>query len=902
MIRFGSYRGVSENACARHVLTVAIAMALSSDVYSQSASQQASGASSPEELVITGSHIRGVEPVGVNLITIQRADIEKGGFTRFEEILRTLPQNFRGGPSEDTYSQQPAGNDRAVTTNVAKSSSVNLRGLGAGTTLVLIDGRRLSPSGSAGLFTDISNIPVSAIERVEILTDGASALYGSDAVGGVVNVIMRKDFSGAETSLRSVRGTGGTEDYQLSQVFGRSWERGRAQISYEYVKRDGLRAISRSFSADSDQRRNGGDNFSNVGGNPGTVVIGTRNWAIPANQDGTALTAASFVEGTINYRNESKFLWLLPAQDRHGVTASFTHGLTDRLTFWMQGMADKRTGNAILPWGEVLNVPRSNAFYVNPTGGTGAITVRYDMTEDFVNVFTASDTRVHNINLGFDYQLPKAWKLGIDYSLSEENATRNGFTIDRTALATALADSNRATALNPFGDGPNTNPATIDKLRASTYGESESQLDAINILADGPLLQLPGGSARLAVGAEHRDYGYQSSNTSTNSVGTTLLNSANDGRQLNAYFAELRVPVVGEANRLPGIESLTLSAAVRQEEYSDFGDSTVTKFGFSWTPVPMLDIRASVSESFRAPDLSSLDESRNSFLLQSLPDASAPGGTSTVLRWSGGNAQLEPETADNFSAGFDLRVPYLDGLDLSLTYFDITYENRIGSPFTGIASNAEILASNRFSTYVVRNPNTALRELVCSGVPSSTSKDSCLNSPVTAVVDFRTANTAVLETSGFDVGVNYTFATGVGAFAFALNATYLDQYEQANVVGAPLTSLLNRRFAPIDTRIRASLGWNSGNWSSMTFVNFIDDYIDNSTAIVRKVSSWTTLDVDVTYRVPATVAFLEGMTVGINAQNLLNRDPPWVNTRFGYDSVNANPYGRVLSFQFKKQW
>jgi iron complex outermembrane recepter protein len=890
---------------SRVALACATAFSFSTETIAQSNPDRPRGeAPDPiEEVLVTGTHIRGGAPVGVNLITISQDDIRKGGFTRIEEVLRSLPQNFGGGPREDTYVQQaPGGGDRTLGTNVAKSATVNLRGLGAGTTLVLVDGRRLSPSGTTGLFTDVSNIPLAAIERIEILTDGASALYGSDAVGGVVNVIMRKDFTGAETTLRATGGAGGTNDYQFGQTYGAAWSRGRALISYELLERDELPATSRAFSADSDQRRNGGDNLSAVGGNPGTLIIGNRTWAIPANQDGSNLSPASLVEGTLSYRNESEFLWLLPEQQRQGVTASASHDFTDRVTAWMQGVASRRTTHTLLPWAEVLTVPRSNAYYVNPTGGSAPITVRYDLTEDLGEVASDGESRIYNANAGVDLKIGETWKITLDIARSEERASREGFGIDRLALAIALADSNPETALNPFGDGAFTHPATLDTLRGRTFSEAQSDLTAMNILAEGPLLEAVAGDVRLAVGAEYRDYAYESSNGSSNSQGVTQLSAASAGRHLDSFFAELRVPLVGATNRYPGIERLTVSAAVRREQYSDFGNSTVPKLGLSWAPWSALTLRGTWSRSFRAPDLSSLDESRNSFSLQTVPDPFAASGTSTVLRWSGGNAKLRPETADTLTAGLDLNVPRVSGLRLSATYFEIGYENRIGSPFAGLTNNAEFLGNPVYAAYVTREPDQQLRELVCSGVSTSTSQQTCLTTPIGAIVDLRTANTALLDTRGVDAELHLRRDVSWGTVSGGVAATYILRYEQATNDAAALVSLLNRRYSPIDTRLRASFSWSRDAWSAAAFANYVDDYEDTSGTITRKVDSWTTVDVDLAYACPAPDGLLSGLSVSLNAQNLLNSNPPFLNTQFGYDVTNANPYGRIVSVLLRKNW
>jgi iron complex outermembrane recepter protein len=197
-------------------------------------------------IVVTGSHIRGAGPVGSQVLTFDRDDIDIKGYSTIPQFIQSLPQNFNGGISESTSQLSSTGAG-----NLNDGTGINLRGLGNVSTLVLLNGQRLAPSGLNGSFADISMIPLSAIERVEVLTDGASAIYGSDAVGGVVNFIMRKDYDGAETRIRYGGATGGgLEEVLVGQTFGKVWEKGHGLISYEYSYRDRLDAKDRSFTKD----------------------------------------------------------------------------------------------------------------------------------------------------------------------------------------------------------------------------------------------------------------------------------------------------------------------------------------------------------------------------------------------------------------------------------------------------------------------------------------------------------------------------------------------------------------------------------------------------------------------------------------------------------------------------
>ena len=199
-----------------------------------------------EEIIVTGTSIRGVEGASpVEVFT--RDDIDLTGVSSIPEFMRTLPQNFGGGIAESTFLVDPSGNN-----NINNGAGVNLRGLGNDSTLVLLNGRRLAPAGFGG-FVDISMIPLTAIETVEVLTDGASAIYGSDAVGGVVNFKLREDFEGAETRIRyGTATTGDLDDIQIAQVFGKAWESGNALVSYEFQSRDALDTSDRDFTSDAE--------------------------------------------------------------------------------------------------------------------------------------------------------------------------------------------------------------------------------------------------------------------------------------------------------------------------------------------------------------------------------------------------------------------------------------------------------------------------------------------------------------------------------------------------------------------------------------------------------------------------------------------------------------------------
>lgn len=851
------------------------------------------------EVVVTGTHIRGVAPVGSNLITIDRQEINKSGFATVQDTLQALPQNFGGGPGEDRSKAGPEAEK-----NVARGTSVNLRGLSAGGTLVLVDGRRLAPGGQEGAFTNVSSLPLTAVERIDVLADGASALYGSDAIGGVVNVILRKDYQGAESQARIGTVTeGGRNEYQFGQALGTSWESGRALLALEYTQQDALAAADRRQRGHSDLRPLGGDNFDIRSGNPGTIVIGTSTWAIPRGQDGTALQPTDLVEGTVNLHNRFEQEDYLPEQRMASAFGTAHQQLGDALAVFADLLyANRQVDTRMASSPLFLLVPSTNPYYVNPAGGTGDVGVQYTMLADLDTPRIEADVETYNTALGTTVELGNAWQMTGSASYASEVVEQRAFNtnINGTALIAALADPNPATAFNPFGDGSFTNPATLATLNATSLFATDSSLRGANVLADGPLFRLPGGSVRLAVGADYREQSFDSHNLAPAS--NVDLRGMFD-RNVSAAFAEVFIPLVGAENRSAGLERLEISFAGRYEKYSDFGETTNPKVGVAWAPLAGLAFRGTWSTSFKAPILADLDETNNGTVIFPLPDPQSPTGFSDILLWFGKNADLQEETATSWSAGVDLSPPSLPVLKVGITYFDIEYEDRVeGLP--GILS----LADPRFADFIARNPTAEQREAACSrgtflGNFSGTPGD--CRTANTVLVDNRLQNVALTKTSGLDFLGSYVIESGIGTFDLNLNATYVLDFSRQLTQSSPVIDQLNLRNLPVDLRARGSVSWNRGSFGATVFVNYTDSYDDRVSIPARKIDSWTTADLQLAYRHDTGGdSFLSDTTFAFNAQNLFDEDAPFVNdpAGIGFDPDNANVRGRLVSLQVRKSW
>src|SRR5256714_3505737 len=278
--------------------------------FAQSEAAESSGSktedvSNLEEIVVTGSHIRGAEVAGSKVILISREQIDASGYGRVEDVLATVTQNFN-------RANAAVGEPEHAFFNLNHGAEVQLRGLGFGTTLTLVNGQRQGASGYQGTFTDVSPIPVSAIERIEILPEGTAALYGSDAIGGVVNIILRRNFEGVEARVRgSTTGSEATER-SAALLVGHVGSRGNVLAGFQFNDSDALRCSERAYcAANADFRRFGGTDLRGFASNPGTI-LDPLIAAIPHGQDGTQLPAPHLIPGTANYTNNEAAKELLP--------------------------------------------------------------------------------------------------------------------------------------------------------------------------------------------------------------------------------------------------------------------------------------------------------------------------------------------------------------------------------------------------------------------------------------------------------------------------------------------------------------------------------------------------------------------------------------------------------------
>lgn len=730
-----------------------------------------------DEIIVTGSNIRGVEASSSPVQRFDSRQIEMSGVSNTEQFIATLPQNHSSGSSERAYYDGTSGG-----TNIAMGTGVNLRGIGNDSTLVLLNGRRMAMSG-LGTYVDISMIPLNALESVEVLSDGASAIYGSDAVGGVVNFKLKDQYDGAETAVSYGTYTGKDADQvKFSQSLGGNWEGGFAIAGYEHAEYDRLE----------------GATLPNV--------------------------------------TSSGLFSIVPKRHSDSIFLTAEHEISDRLEIF----------------------------------GTGFYSDKYVLRDFDLLIPTVYESQVENISgiAGAYIDLGAAWRLETSAAYSRTN--------------TQFQDTTAGFAAEP--------------------ADISSDGWAFDAKADGPLLELPGGEVKLAVGGQYR----RERNNDRNGYGTD--SPYDRTRKVSAAFAEMHIPLFDAENKVPGIEHLFITVAGRYEHYSDFGSTTNPKVGFNWSPLPGLALRGSYGTSFRAPLMNELNNLSGNFIIQ---EALNGPDIVTILALTGNNAELEPEEATTYSLGFDFRPEALPGLTISGTYFNIDYRDRIDSPLS--LQRGDFFTNPVFDPFLNYNP-TAGEVDAAVNLGAQLSNFSFLYSDTAtalanldAIIDFRLQNLARTTVDGFDFQLGYSFETGIGDFSITVAGTYLASYENQYVPGADVADVLNTAYNPVGLNMRNSLVWSKSGLSSALHMNYVDSYRHVLVTPEARVPSWTTFDWNMSYNTGDglhTVG-LNDVTLSVSVRNLFNKDAPFVSSPYygvNFDGANADPKGRFVLFRLKKQW
>jgi iron complex outermembrane recepter protein len=716
----------------------------------QAADAAAAGAAPPaqlHEIVVTGSSIPTTpDTVAVPVETLSAAQLEASGVdSNALEMLRKEIPAFEGRSNAGTSN---ANNNNQ---NTAGGSQVQLRNL---PTLVLIDGRRVANSGIGGIngknFVDVNQIPAAAIDHVDVLTDGASSIYGSDAVGGVVNFVLKSDYKGLTVGGRAATGA----DYGEYSTFATGGlpfgNGGNITATVNFTHTDPLLQSDRSFSSPLYGKTSALP--GTVGGasdilSPGLDSPSARN---PTGINATAGSLAALVaNGTYlptspsavaNSFDISPYQTLLLKQDLASFVSTFSLPVADRGKVAMFGDVMVSQGRAWTQWAPVastgITVPAGTPFNPLTTAFPGVTFTYLPDSHDFYDTTTAARITT---GLRGEFNPSWTWETALVYSESDLEQDQTNV-IFKPNLALAIAGGYNAagqpvaggpysmvysnyslngpmvlqSALNPFATAAGVNPGSLQNLYGTEVIRGISQIESWDGQVVGRVPALPAGDLGIAVGATvrrealsgHADPNGRVTDPVTGAygvdsqlwIGGTFANPFSAARTISGAFTEVRLPLASEQWNAPGLRAFDLTGAVRTEHYSDAGNSTVPKFGFRWEPFDReLTFRGDYAKSFLAPNLFSETGPTDTRQVAGTVIPGVFGPNYSALPFNGedgNNPDLKPATSTSKTIGFVLKPAAIKGLTVTADYSDIVLKGfQAGIGFNNILSSVNTLGS-----------------------------------------------------------------------------------------------------------------------------------------------------------------------------------------------------------------
>lgn len=898
-----------KNRFSRLLFALVDSLVLGSIAFAQSTTDPDVDAADPvAEVTVTGSRIRGHENPGAQVYTVTSKDIEEQGLNTTDAIFRSIPEvSGRGSMSAmDVNEQVPSGS--------IGHSSVDLGGFGAKSTLVLINGRRTANSSIMyGDSVNVATIPVSAIERVEVLPTAAAAIYGADAVGGVVNIILkqRSDFE-ANSRLNYDHSSNGGNAWQASQDLSFGWESGRFTGVASYRKSDPVTARKLGYTTQDFRSRGGYDLRSQSFGETGLV---SGYGSLPPGNDGT-----SFVPGDVSTTN------LVPA-------STIPQYITPQLkTSALYANAEQRVGSSVKLFLDVLyskndtdnyetphsvyfaEVPATNAF--NPFGSSVYVNYLFDTERDagrMPSIYREADQELLQGTFGAEIALPHDWRLQLYGTRADEKSFHTYSWVASwadPAVFAALSDANPLTSLNLFGSGTAQNDATLGSIvsywQGKRHNELASDMTSFAMQADGTLFMLPAGAVKGSFVVERRE-------DSLNWAGFGT-NQPRGERTADSVGAEFAVPLLGGVGR----QSLELTLAARWDRYNARGDfdydgvkdrmqefsDTSPMIGLAWKPWRNLRLRANWNEAFRAPVVHDLAGLPYPYQTQ-VYDPLAPGGPALVLVDVSypPSEDLGPERAEIWTAGVDWSR--LDaagaGLDASLTYSHTDFTDRISGAYVYFQQDP---------SYVVSHPEIFI---------DTAQRDASGN---LTDVFLRNINIAGQKSRVWNLNMTYIWLTGRGhRIVVGGSGSYTAAFDEQIHAAAPVEALRGTFRGPDRLRAVLRAGWVSPDqsWSVNSYVYLSSSYrntiptyaILNPPAnagaeISERVDGYTTVDLSGSYRYSGGADFLAGVTVTAGVRNVLDEDFPAINLVAGrtlpFDPRRVDVHGRTAFLEISKRF
>lgn len=890
-----------------------------------------------EEVVVTGTRIKRSDLDSISAISVLTdAELEASGNFTLENFLQDQPSTLGGA---DYGSSVNNGNPGLAT--------VQLRGLGPNRTLVLINGQRPPQSGVDG-YTDLNGVPTAAIERIDILRDGASTIYGSDAIAGVVNIITKKDFEGLELGV----GYGETSESDGSErsmeaLFGTTFDRGHIMLGGQYTKRNPIYQRDRGFSDCPLQDADGGG--KECGGSGTTTpaqiitpvdtndVLGT--WVVDQNTGETRP-----YNGTSDAYNFAIPSILSTPQKVYSMWGNASYRILDEgfstLEATMDAGFSKRTSDQNLAgvgtfWSP--GVPASNP--LNPFGDVQCAGNPNCTTPQDVNIArrleeTGGRSFSQNVSawrfvLGLNGEFNNGWSWDATYNYNQSNGSDrdggraveprlNGL-LDPNCEVNSLCAPLAGTGQVPW-DAFNKGTLTPEQQLYGTVAvneiqNSEMRVAQANITGDVmDLFELPGGQPAWALGYEYRKEKAEQlpdGGSALGAVFSTPGNVTKGAYSVNEVYGEVSLPILSGVRFA---ELLTVEASFRWSDYDFVESDSNYSYKAEWAPVQDIRFRATYSDGFRAPNISerflgvqrtsasysdpcqNWDTLGNATIVgncgpggDNLPDGfvvNAPQATTL----EGGTEDLEPEQSESKGWGFVFTPRFLDGLSLTFDYWDIEIDDAVGTAGTGNVISA------CYNSPGFTDPLCSLLAgpTVVNEGPSAVAPDrrNALNQ-VTGVL-LTNQNLSSFETSGYDFQVDYAFDTNWGAFALRAVGTYVDEYKYTAVVGGNELELdgtfqidpfnKNAITAFPEWAANFSVDFTRDNWGVNLMARWMDSTDDGFDG--DDCGNVCKAD-DVTYLDLQAFYVLDNMTFTIGGKNITDEDPPYVTN---YDDMNTLHY------------
>lgn len=897
------------------------------------ASAQDSEATTLDRIEVTGSRIRSVDAeTSQPVLVLTRETIEKTGRTSVADVLQQIATN---GAAINT--QFNNGGDG--------SAGVDLRNLGASRTLVLVNGRRWVSQLDGSV--DLNTIPSAMVERIEILKDGASSIYGSDAIAGVVNIITRSDFDGVEGHAyygQFGRGDGEREAYDVT--LGVNSDRGNMVFGASYVKESAVNAGARNISKDpvfglGSARYSSISNYGQIwelvdsDGNPvedPADADGIQNYIVNDGADGRDLANYHPFTSDDAY-NFAPDNFLRTPQERRSFFAQGRYDLTDSIGFRTDALYNQRQSAQQLagfPLGEGSYLSADQGItadsYYNPTNGTAnARELNWSRRLVEQERFYEQDVKTFHWYGGLEgfFEVGERyfnWDVGYNYNSTDQTDTQIGdVNVGNLQLATGASfmDSDGivkcgtgpndiidgCVPFNPFSSPGQLTQEQVDYILFTAKDKYNNTSTSWTANITGDIVQLPAGMMGFAAGYEHRkESGYDQPDAFV-SAGLTSGNArqpTSGSYDLDDFYLELLIPALAD---LPGAELLEFSVATRYSDYSNFGDTLNSKFGFKWKPFEDLLVRGNWAQGFRAPSISNLFGGAaasydtygdpcsadspvygNAGVAERCAAAGIPVGyeqrngynaqTSFPFDWTS-NVDLQPETATNKTLGFVYSPNFVRGLDISLDWWKINIDDAISRPTVTYMLDQCFVANSQGWCDIVNN----------SGIERNGFGE-------ITYIQRSLQNLASVEVEGYDLNVRYNLAeTSFGNFAFVWDSVYMSSYrEKATPESDWDASRVGRYTQGFPTwRIRSNLtaDWSYGdfgvNWTARYFSHLYencayasvdllcsdpDRRVETGAGPRNKIGATTYHDMQARYQVPWNG------TVSLGINNVFDKNPP----------------------------